>query len=517
MIAPSGPVLLSIAGLCKRFGRTTVLVDLDFELRAGEIHVLLGENGAGKSTIINIITGVVRADQGDVVANGQSLLGLSPHRIRQMGISAVFQEFSLVPGMTVEENLFLGQESTAFGCLSKAAMRDRSRRVLDELGFDCPVDRSVELLSRAEQQMVEIAKALLSEVSLLILDEPTASLTNTEAEKLFEIVEHLRNKGVGIIYVSHRMPEIRRLADRVTVLRDGRRVATIPAATKTDEELIELMTGRPVALFYPSIAYDPRNLRLATASLSLHSGAAEQASIEVRAGEVVGIAGLAGCGKSELARGVFGLEAISSGSLSVDGEAIHRPSPATMLERGVCYFTSDRVKEGLSLNRPIRENIAIASFGSLHWSRLGVLERRAERQRMQAIAARLNIRPLDIEAPVGRLSGGNRQKVLLARGLARNINVFLFDEPTVGIDVGAKLEVYAFIREITEAGAAVLLVSSDLPEIIHLTHRAYVMCRSRVIAHLPRAAFSEAALLRHFFTADDARQKTPAPVTVDGA
>ncbi|WP_050043585.1 sugar ABC transporter ATP-binding protein [Bradyrhizobium sp. LTSPM299] len=490
---------------------------MDFELRTGEVHVLLGENGAGKSTIINIVTGLVRADQGEVIAHGRSLLGLSPHRIRQMGISAVFQEFSLVPGMKIEENLFLGQERTAYGRLSKSAMRDRARRVLDDLGFDRPVDRSVELLSRAEQQMVEIAKALLNEVSLLILDEPTASLTNAEAEKLFGIIERLRDKGVGIIYVTHRMPEIQRLADRVTVLRDGRRVATIPAGAKTDEELIELMTGRPVALFYPSIAHNPQHLRLATASLSLHGGAVEQASIEVRAGEVVGIAGLAGCGKSELARAVFGLEAVSSGSLSMDGGVIARPSPATMLDRGLCYFTSDRVKEGLSLNRPIRENIAMASFGTRPWSRFGLLDRRAERQRAQAIATRLNIRPLDVQAPAGRLSGGNRQKVLLARGLTRDVGVFVFDEPTVGIDVGAKLEVYAFIREITEAGAAVLLVSSDLPEILHVTHRAYVMCQSRVVAHLPRAAFSETALLRHFFTTDGENRTAPVLDNAGGA
>jgi ribose transport system ATP-binding protein len=350
--------------------------------------------------------------------------------------------------------------------------------------------------------MVEIGKALLNEVSLLILDEPTSSLTNAETEKLFAILDRLRNRNVGIIYVTHRLSEIRRLANRVTVLRDGRRMATVVAAEKSDVELIELMTGRPVDLFYPVITHAPAQLRLETDSLSV-LGTVRDASIQVHAGEVVGIAGLAGCGKSELARAIFGLDPIAAGVLFVDGGRVRKPTPASMLERGVCYFTADRVNEGLALNRSQRENITIASFGVRPYARCGLLNRAAERTSANEIASRLKVRPLDLEAPVGRLSGGNRQKVLLARGLARRVNVFLFDEPTVGIDVGAKLEVYNLVRDLTEAGAAVLLVSSDLPEILHLSHRAYVMRRSRVVAHIPSTALNETAVLNHFFASDD--------------
>ncbi|MDB5770668.1 MAG: sugar transporter ATP-binding protein [Burkholderia sp.] len=497
--------LLSVRGIRKRFGSNIVLKDMDLELRGGEIHALLGENGAGKSTLINLITGIFPPDAGEMRFAGQSIVGRTPYQLRQMGISAVFQEFSLVPEMTVAENLFLGREMTKGGYLSRAAMRARSEAVITDLGFALSPDQTIKTLSRAQQQMVEIAKALLADVKLLILDEPTASLTESEAEKLFELIARLKSQGVGIIYVSHRMPEIRRLSDRVTILRDGHRVGTVNTRECDDNHLIEMMVGRPIDLLFPKIRHAPDAARLQVTGLTLKNGLVSDASIKVRAGEVVGIAGLAGCGKSELLRAIFGLEKIASGSIMLNAAPVNDPTPAKLLGRHACYFTSDRVAEGLALNRPIRENITMSSLDTAKFSGNGILNRRAETREATEIAKRLQVRPLDIEAHAGRLSGGNRQKVLLARGFARDIDLFLFDEPTVGIDVGAKLEVYQLIRDITEAGAAVLMASSDLPEILHLCRRSYVMHRSRIVAELVGEDLTETRVLNHFF-GDDAKQ-----------
>lgn len=495
--------LLRISGLCKQFGSNVVLSGMDFELLPGEVHALLGENGAGKSTLINIITGILRPDGGDVVYRGESIQGSTPHEIRKAGITAVFQEFSLIPEMSVEENLFLGREITRNARLSRNVMRKRAIELMAQLGFELGPDRKIKELSRAEQQMIEIAKALLDDIRLLILDEPTASLTDVEAERLFSIVAQLKQRGVGVIYVSHRMAEIRRLADRITVLRDGKHIATVPRGEVADAGLIELMCGRPVDLLFPSIRHQPGECRLEVSNLSLADGSVSKAALTVHAGEVVGIAGLAGCGKSELLRAVFGLEPIDEGVVSVAGRAVPRPSPAAMLNLKVCYFTSNRVGEGLALNRPIRENMSMASLATPRMSRLGFLRRRFERQEGRMLANRLRLRPPDIETPVGRLSGGNRQKVLLARGFASDIDLFMFDEPTVGIDVGAKLEIYQLIRDVAESGAAVIIASSDMPEILHLTNRVYVMHRARVVAELRADELSEANILAQFFRSDD--------------
>jgi ribose transport system ATP-binding protein len=405
----------------------------------------------------------------------------------------------LVPELTVEENLFLGRELTAGGFLNRRAMQARARAIVRELNFDLRPDHKVAQLSRAHQQMVEIAKAFLTEVRLLILDEPTASLTDAEAAKLFELIAKLKAGGVGIIYVSHRMREIKRIADRITVLRDGHKIKTVDAGEVSETELVELMTGRKVGVLFPKIEHRPGEKLLDVEHITLSDRSVDDVSFYARAGEITGIAGLVGCGKSELIRAIVGLEPIESGTIRARGTVIAAPTPAAMTKRGVCYFPSDRVAEGLALARPVRENVSMAALDLPSFSRHRILQRRSERRIAQEIVQKLSLRPPLIERAVAAFSGGNRQKVLLARGLTRDISVYLFDEPTVGVDVGAKAEIYELMQTLLSTGVAIVLVSSDLPEVLNLSHRLYVMHRSHMVAELTGANINEPAVLAHFF------------------
>ncbi len=497
-IAPAPP-LIEMTGIQKRFPGVLALDQIDFTLNPGEVHVLFGENGAGKSTLINVMAGTHHHDGGTYAYCGQALTDLSPHRAREIGICPVFQEFSLASDLTIEENLFLGREICRGGILDKAEMRARVARVLADLRFDLPPRAKVSTLSRAEQQMTEIAKALLQDIRVLILDEPTASLSERETERLFEIIADLKRKGVGIVYVSHRMVEIKRLADRVTVLRDGRRVGTVEAAAVSETKLIEMMIGRSFGAMFPDIAHRPGRVMLETRGLTTADGLVREADFTVQAGEVVGIAGLVGCGKSELARAIFGLNEVQSGAIMLEGQQVTQPSPATMLQSGLCYFPSDRVAEGLALARPVRENMTLAALNLPDFVKSGFLRLRREKDRAREMIAKLGLAPPDPEKRVEFLSGGNKQKVMLARGIAREVKVYLFDEPTVGIDVGAKAEIYKLIKEVAESGAAVVVISSELHEVVYLSNRAYVMSGGRLVVELRGLEITEAAILSHFF------------------
>lgn len=491
--------LLQAIDISKRFPGVLALDRVNFDLAHGEIHVLFGENGAGKSTLINIIAGTYRPDGGRLIYEGQELRHLSPHVARSMGISPVFQEFSLVPDLTVEQNLSLGREVSRFGFLSGKAMHDRAELVLAELGFNLDPRKPVRNLSRAHQQMVEIAKALLNKVRLLILDEPTASLTERETERLFALIERLRRDNVGIIYVSHRMHEIKQLANRITVLRDGRVVGSRNSQDVSEGELIEMMSGRKIEVLFPTIAHRQGPVALQTVGLTILGSRVRDVSFHARAGEITGIAGLVGCGKSELIRAIYGLEPITAGSTHINGQPAEQISPASSLSRGICYFPADRVAEGLALDRSIRENVSLVALRLPVYSKYGFLRSRAERDTARRIVGQLQLRPPNIERMVAQLSGGNRQKVMLARGLTRDFRVFLFDEPTIGIDVGAKTEVYEFMKTLVEAGAAIVLVSSELPEVLHLSNRVYVMHHGALVAELIGSEITEQAVLAHFF------------------
>ena len=491
--------LLEAIEISKRFPGVLALDGVNFDLAHGEIHVLFGENGAGKSTLINVVAGTYPPDGGRLVYDGQELRHLSPHHARLIGISPVFQEFSLVPDLTVAQNLSLGREIARFGFLRIAQMRRRAENLLAELGFDLDPRKTIRDLSRAHQQMVEIAKALLSDVRLLILDEPTASLTERETQRLFELIERLRREGVGIIYVSHRLREIKQLADRVTVLRDGKLIGSRKADEVSEHELLEMMTGRKIEFLFPAIEHKAGEKVLQTKGLSVGANVVADVDFYARAGEITGIAGLVGCGKSELIRAIYGLEPLTAGSVEVNGKPCGQISPALSLSRRVCYFPADRVAEGLALERPIRENVSLVALRLPLLSNFGWIRRGAERRLTRQIIERLQLRPPNPERPVANLSGGNRQKVMLARGLTRDFQVFLFDEPTIGIDVAAKIEVYNFMRALVEAGAAIVLVSSELPEVLHLSNRVYVMHHGRMVAELVGKDITEQNVLAWFF------------------
>ena len=493
------PPLVRVERLSKRFPGIVALDQVDFELNAGEVHVLFGENGAGKSTLIQILAGALEPTEGTISLRGETVALESVHQARALGISTVFQEFSLVPTLTVEENLFLGAERLRRGLIDKAALRRGAREVLERLGFPLRPQQLVQYLSRAEQQMLEIAKAFRTDPSVLILDEPTASLTDRESDRLFSLIEQVKCRGVGVIYITHRINEIRKAGDRVTVLRDGRHVATIPVAEANEERLLQLMTGRVIDQVFPKIAFRPSEALLEVENLTTSSGSVLGLSLEVRAGEIVGLAGLVGCGKSAAGRACFGLESVAAGAVRLEGQDVTGLGPRAMLDRGLFYLPPDRRAEGLVMPRSVRENVALPWLKFPPFSRLGLLDRHGEWAAVQELARRINLQPLNVERDVEHVSGGNQQKVLLAKALCRPIKLFVLDEPTVGVDVGTRVAIYELIASLCEAGSGVLLISSDLPEILHLTNRTYIMHRGRLSGQVGGNEITQDAVLGFFF------------------
>ena len=492
------PILQALA-VSKQFPGVLALDQVDFELRAGEVHVLFGENGAGKSTLIQILAGVYSPTEGSLRFRGQPIELQGVHHARTLGISSVFQEFSLVPTLTIEENLFLGAELTNHGFLDKTELHRRADDILKQLGFPLRPRQRVQDLSRAEQQMVEIAKAFRTDLSVLILDEPTASLTDREAQRLFAMVEQAKSRGVGIVYVTHRMSEIRRIGDRITVLRDGKRVATLDVAEANDERLLQLMTGRVISQVFPKIAHRPGRPLLEISALTTADRSVKDFSLKLHAGEIVGVAGLVGCGKSEVGRACIGLERIASGRVIFDGQDVTGRSVRAMLDRGAFYLPPDRREEGLVMMRSVRENVSLPWLWMRPFSRLGFLDRGSERSKVWDLARRLNLQPPNTERDLERFSGGNQQKVLLAKGLISTVKLFILDEPTVGVDVGTRVAIYELVRDLCEGGAGILLISSDLPEILHLTNRTYVMYRGELRAELEGAQITQDRVLANFF------------------
>lgn len=491
--------LLRTHGIVKDFTGLRALDDVDFDLAAGEVHVLFGENGAGKSTLINIIAGALSPTGGTLELNGREIHLHTVHAARQLGIAAVFQEFSLAPALTVEQNMFLGAEPTRGVVIDKRKIRSQARQTLDRLGFNINSRTVVSSLSRAEQQMVEIAKALLMNPKVLILDEPTSSLTNKEITVLFSLIATLKADGVGIIYITHRIAEIQQVGDRVTILRDGRKIDTLAVADVSQNKLVGLMTGRKVGEFFQNIDHRPGEIVLALHGLSTSDRRVDQVTLDVRAGEIVGLAGLVGCGKSEIGRACFGALAISGGTMEFQGRRVAHPTPRRMLKDGLCYIPSDRRYEGLMMERSARENMSLSVLGLPRFSRLGILRIAQEKSSTNKLGKRMNVTPLRLETDVSKYSGGNQQKILLSKSIIRDTKMFIFDEPTVGIDVGAKIEVYKFFKDLLENNVGILLISSDLPEILNLCNRAYVIHAGSVRAHLQGPDITERNVLASFF------------------
>jgi ribose transport system ATP-binding protein len=485
--------------MVKAYPGVLALDRVDFQLRAGEVHVLFGENGAGKSTLISLLAGAQEPTSGEILVRGVTVKLGSVHRARGLGISAVFQEFSLVPQLTVEENLYLGAEPRKYGFLDRQAIRRAAKAILSRLGFALDPAATVQHLTRAQRQMVEIAKAFRTQPLVLILDEPTASLTERETEQLFALIRAATAQGGGVIYITHRIAEIARIGDRVTVLRDGHVIATVDAKVTSEDRLVKLMTGRVISEIYPAIHHEPGELLLKVEGLTTVTQNVRGASIEVRAGEVVGIAGLVGSGKSEIARACFGLEQVASGGVWLRGEEVTGLRPGAMLRKGFFYLPPDRREEGLMMMRSCRENMVLPALREAPIRRGMFLSVTQEQALAQRLARRINLQPARPERDVGHFSGGNQQKVLLAKSLSRPVQVFVFDEPTTGVDVATRAAIYRFIGELCEAGAGVLLVSSDLPEVLHLSHRLYVMYRGRIQAEFSGADITEQNVLGYFF------------------
>ena len=480
---PPAPIL-ELRQLVKNYGGVRALRGVDFDLRAGEVHALLGENGAGKSTLIKVVTGAHRPDGGHMAVAGQPVADLTPSTARQLGIACIYQQPALFPDLTVAENLALRLEpATAGRRLDWPARRARALDLLGRIGAAISPEAEVRSLSMPEQQLVEIACALGSGARIVIMDEPTASLTQKEQHLLFAVVRDLRKQGVGVIYISHRLEEIFALADRVTVLRDGQSVGTHDVGDINEAGLIRLMVGREVAQIYPAAESVPGDVVLALRGVGCAASGVRGVSFEVRAGEVFGLAGLVGAGRTELARILFGLTPADAGEISLRGQRLALHSPRDAVAHGIAYVPEDRRRHGVVLDLPIAHNMTMAIHRRLFpttWLRFG-----AERTLALDYIRDLAVKCAGPEAHGGSLSGGNQQKVSLARWLATKPAVLILDEPTQGVDVGAKSEIHKIVRRLAKDGLAVILISSDLPEVLGMSDRLGVMRGGTLTAVLP--------------------------------
>ncbi|WP_432012957.1 sugar ABC transporter ATP-binding protein [Streptomyces cucumeris] len=479
---PSRPEseLLRMEGVRKTFPGVVALDGVDFDLRRGEVHVLLGENGAGKSTLIKMLSGAHRPDGGRVLVDGTPVRIDGAQDAERLGIATIYQEFNLVPDLSVAENIFLGRQPRRFGMIDRHTMYERAAELLARVGVDVSPRTRVRDLGIARLQMVEIAKALSLEARVLIMDEPTAVLTTEEVDKLFRIVRRLREDGVGIVFITHHLEEIAALGDRVTVLRDGRSVTQVPAATDQDE-LVRLMVGRSIEQQYPRERADAGEPLLKVEGLT-RDGSFHDIGFEVRAGEVVGLAGLVGAGRTEVVRALFGADPYDSGTVEVAGAPLRRHDVVAAMAAGVGLVPEDRKGQGLLLDASVQENLGLVTLRSA--TRAGLVDRAAQRRAAERVAEQLAVRMAGLDQRVRTLSGGNQQKVVIGKWLLADSRVLILDEPTRGIDVGAKVEIYQLINELTASGHAVLMISSDLPEVLGMSDRVLVMAQGRIAGEL---------------------------------
>jgi ribose transport system ATP-binding protein len=491
--------VVSLKGIWKSFGGLSVLKDISIELRRNEVHVLLGENGAGKSTLVNVIIGAHAPDRGEVRLHGKPVADLDPFLARQLGVNAVMQDFSLAPAMTVAENYFLGREQTRGPFLRKSEMRAAAHAAIQSLGVRIDVDTPVSDLSRPEQQLLEIVRALGGRPGALILDEPTAALSHDESEILFSTLDRLRRDGWAILYITHRLNEVHRLADRITILRDGSVVAQYQAGQVSDDRLIRDMVGRSLETFYPAIQSNAGDVALELIGVGDKNGRVLNVTLHVRYGEIVGIGGLVGCGKGEIGSIIFGLDTLTTGRVELDGRPQRLSGPRDALQHGIVYLPQDRRGEALALNRSADENMTIERIRSGEGAAWGFLKVGNLSSFVRSMIAMLDIRPPDPDKPAQEFSGGNQQKLVLGRALSRPRKVFVLCEPTAGIDVGARLDFYRQMEQLCRQGAAILLISSDLQELIHLSHRIYVMHRGRVVGELSGEERTEDEVTRYAF------------------
>ena len=486
---------LTFSHITKRFPGVLALDDVSFTVERGECHALMGENGAGKSTLGKILAGVYRADGGELRLDGDPIQPTDPHRARELGIAMVHQELAFCPNLTIAENLCLGDLPKRFGIVSREQMRGKARAMLKEIECELDVNLPIRRLSTAQEQLVQIAGAVGTGARIIVMDEPTSSLSVAESEHLFKLLAHLKERGITVIYVSHRLEEIFRLCDTVTVLRDGRHVATERIPRTNHDRLVQQMVGREVEFKTPdhvALALGEEALRVEKLS---SRGKFKDINFTIRSGEVVGLAGLVGAGRTEIAQAIFGLDPAMTGKVFVRGQQVKPRSVRRMMAAGVGMLPEDRKRQGLVMTMNCRENASLAALDRMAW--LGdFIKRSVERTITHNFLTRLKTRMGSIESPVATLSGGNQQKVALAKWLARDCGVLIVDEPTRGVDVGAKAEIHKILDELARAKIGLLVISSELPELINLCRRIIVVRDGEQVGELDRDNFSQTVLLR---------------------
>jgi rhamnose transport system ATP-binding protein len=490
----SETVLLRATDIAKSYAGVQALKSASLELRAGEVHALIGENGAGKSTLIKIITGAVEPDSGLIELNGRAIEGNSPRVAKELGIAAIYQQPVLFPELTVAENIALGLEQAGlWGRVDWQQRRRHAAELLAQVGAKIDADAYAGNLTMPQQQLVEIARSLGAEAKVLILDEPTASLSEEDTQNLFRVIRTLRASGVGMVYISHRLEELPVIADRVTVLRDGRTIDTRLMSEVNRQQLIQLMVGRELSAVFPKKEVALGDVVLELRNLGCSEAGIREVNLSVRAGEIVGLAGLVGAGRTELARTIFGLSQADAGEISLRGKTIKIASPAQAIKRGIAYLPEDRRRHGVILEMQIGANITLASLDQL--TRYGSLDFQREKELAADYTRRLGVKTPAIFVPVSTLSGGNQQKVALSRWLVTKPSVLILDEPTQGIDVGAKSEIHALMSELASQGVAILMISSELPEILGMSDRVAAMYGGTIVAILDRAEATQQKIL----------------------
>ncbi len=473
---------LAVRDISKAYPGVQALDGVSLDIRSGEVHALVGENGAGKSTLVRILAGAVRADSGQILLDGKPITLTSPRQAELLGIAVIYQEFNLVPYLSVAENIMLGREPTHGIAVDWKELNARAAAALGRLGVELPLNAEVRRLSVAQQQMVEIAKALSTQARVIVMDEPTAALTEDEVLKLFEIIRTLKAQGVGIVYISHRLEEVFQIADRITVFRDGKHVKTDSVSAFSTDDLIKLMVGRSLAAHFPELPADPpREHTLLSVRNLTTPGRINNVSLDVYPGEIFGLAGLVGSGRTSLLRAIAGADSYASGSVMLEGDILHLRGPHDAIEAGIALVTEDRKTQGLILGMSVRENVTLPHLEEfVHY---GHIERGEETKSVANLATELHIRTPSLEQLVKNLSGGNQQKVVLAKWLLKKSKFICFDEPTRGIDVGAKAEIYDLMVELAKSGTGILMASSDLPEVLGMSMRIGVM-RNGSIVHV---------------------------------
>ncbi|MBV8781743.1 MAG: sugar ABC transporter ATP-binding protein [Phycisphaerae bacterium] len=480
--------------ITKKFAGVTALDDVSFSIARGECHALMGENGAGKSTLGKILAGIYRPDGGQLFINGQEMHLHNPADAQKAGVGMVYQELAFVPELSIAENLNMGQYPGRLGLVDGRAMRKRAEELLHRIGASLDVTRPMRTLSTAQEQMVQIASAVGTGADILVFDEPTSSLSEPEAQNLFTLIEQLRARGVTMIYVSHRMPEVFRLCDRLSVLRDGRYVGTLTRAEATQDAVVRMMIGRSVEAYFPEHLNDkPGKIILSVSGLS-SPGKFRDVNFEVRAGEIVGFAGLVGAGRSEIAKAIFGLDPDATGNVTVEGEPLPLRDIRQSMRRGIGLVPEDRKREGLVLMMGCRQNFSMAMLDRLR--RMGILDFRQEKKLAIEYFDKLRVKTASLDTPVMGLSGGNQQKIALAKWLGRGAKLLIVDEPTRGVDIGAKIAIHGLIDQLARQGVGIILISSELPELLNLSTRVLAMREGRMVGELSRDEISQERVMR---------------------